>query len=83
MLGVEKLDLRVSGVDFSYSSTEEGIEGVRLRFFVTDPTGEINASGRVQVTMEEYFQAPGLVALVDLIREKFIYRLEAPTEEAE
>ncbi|WP_156321130.1 hypothetical protein [Bacillus sp. JCM 19041] len=56
---------------------------MRLRFFVTDPTGEINASGRVQVTMEEYFQASGLVAMTDLAREKLIYRFEVPTEEAE
>ncbi|AIC93838.1 hypothetical protein [Shouchella lehensis] len=78
---VEKLDVRVSGVDFTYNFEEE-VDEVRLRFNVTDPTGDINANGRVVVTMEEYVQDPRLLALADLAREKLIKRLE-PKEESQ
>ncbi|KQL55799.1 MULTISPECIES: hypothetical protein [Bacillaceae] len=78
---VEKLDVRVSGVDFTYNFEEE-VDEVRLRFNVTDPTGDINANGRVVVTMDEYVQDPRLLALADLAREKLIKRLE-PKEESQ
>ncbi|MBG9785634.1 hypothetical protein [Shouchella lehensis] len=75
MFEVEKLDLRVSGVDFTYNQ-EEDVDVVRLRFSVTDPVGDINANGRVAVTTEEYFNAQGFTALADLARKKLVARLE-------
>ncbi|GAF23257.1 hypothetical protein JCM19047_3063 [Bacillus sp. JCM 19047] len=78
---VEKLDVRVSGVDFTYNFEEE-VDEVRLRFNVTDPTGDINANGRVVVSMDEYVQDPRLLALADLARVKLIKRLE-PKEESQ
>lgn len=77
---VEQLDVRVSGVDFTYNFTEE-VDEVRLRFIVTDPTGDINANGRVAVTMDEYVQDPRLVALAHLAREKVIARLQPKKDE--
>lgn len=80
-MAIEQLDLRVSGVDFTYANGN--IDVIRLRFNVTDPTNEINASGRVQVSQEEYFSSQGLGALADLARAKLIERLDGPKEEPE
>lgn len=80
---VEQLQLRVTNVEFTYTSDNADLDAVRLRFNVTDPTGEINASGRVLVTTDEYINSPGLVALADLAREKLIARLEEPEESEE
>lgn len=81
-MSVAQLELRVNGVDFSYSS-QEGEDVARVRFSVTDPVdGEINASGRVAISMEEYMINPSLSALAELTRTKLIERLE-PKEEKE
>ena len=67
---IQALDFRVTGVDFSYGNGD--ISGVRVRFSVTDPTGEINANGRVSASMEEYAANPGLSALAELAKQKFM-----------
>lgn len=77
-----QLDLRVNGVDFTYDN-EQDIDMVRVRFTVTDPQGEINASGRVAVTTDEYFSAHGFEALAELARTKLVDRLEGSKEEVE
>ncbi|KYG34903.1 hypothetical protein [Alkalihalobacillus trypoxylicola] len=78
---VQALDFRVSGVDFTHSNGE--VSGVRIRFNATDPLGEINASGRVAATMQEYLANPGLNALAGLAKEKFIERLLGEEQGAE
>lgn len=83
MAAIEQLDVRVSGVDFTYSNGNGVIDVVRLRFNVTDPLGEINASGRVQISKEEYLSNQDFAALADLARAKLIERLEGPKEETE
>ncbi|KYG30416.1 hypothetical protein [Alkalihalobacillus trypoxylicola] len=74
MLELVPLNFRVTGVDFPYGNGE--VSGVRIRFNVTDSIGEINSSGRVSATMEEYATNSDLTALAGLARQKFIERLE-------
>ncbi|PAE84983.1 hypothetical protein CHH77_02375 [Shouchella clausii] len=83
MAAIEQLDVRVSGVDFTYSNGNGVIDVVRLRFNVTDPLGEINASGRVQISKEEYLSNQDFAALAALARAKLIERLEGLKEEPE
>ncbi|AZS49227.1 hypothetical protein BpsS140_00034 [Bacillus phage vB_BpsS-140] len=73
-----KLQVRVSGIDFTYS--EGAISGVTLRFNVTDPLGKINSNGRVDATTEEYmtahFSEHGIEALPRLVAKKIAERYD-------
>ncbi|WP_156323934.1 hypothetical protein [Bacillus sp. JCM 19034] len=78
MMGlIEKLQIQVSGTRFNSDDT------VRVDFRGVDQQGEINLSGYVVGTLDEYFTyaGQGMAGLQEFTRQKIVARLNSDTEE--
>ncbi|SNZ09913.1 hypothetical protein SAMN05421503_1415 [Terribacillus aidingensis] len=71
------IKIKVTGVTFVYTEDGLDLKEVATSFNSTDTLQQAYASGQIMISKEEYFGNPNLSALADLVRTKFIDRLNA------
>jgi hypothetical protein len=70
----EPVKIRVSGVNFIYNEDNTAIKEVSVSFQSSDPQQRIYANGQVIITPDEYMTTPGVTALGELAKERFLDR---------
>ncbi|MCM2675538.1 hypothetical protein [Alkalicoccobacillus plakortidis] len=75
-----KITFRITGVNFQYDD-EGNNQQVDLNFQTSDPEGKLYAGGIIPISPEEHFAASNLTAMAEIVKRKYLERVNGVEEE--